>query len=67
MSPVEKIIKEKLIPALFDDFPISEVFRKLLALPCKLGGVGLIDPNENANDEDSNSRELKGQLTNSIK
>ena len=33
MSPVEKIFKEKLLPALFDDFPISEVFRKLLALP----------------------------------
>ena len=26
MFPVEKIIKEKLIPALFDGFPISEEF-----------------------------------------
>ena len=26
MSPVEKIIKEKLIPALFDGFPMSEEF-----------------------------------------
>ena len=68
MSPVENIIKEILIPALFDGFPISEEFRKLLALPCKLGGMGIIDPTENANGKyDNNSRELESQLTNSIK
>ena len=67
VSTVEKIIKEKLIPALFDGFPISEEFRKLLTLPCKLGEMGIIDPTENANDEYKNSRELTGQLTNSIK
>ena len=67
MSPVEKVIKEKLIPALFDGFPISEQFRKLLALPCKLGGMGIIDPTKIANDEYNNSRELTSQLTNSIK
>ena len=52
---------------LYDGFPISEEFRKLLALPCKLGGMGIIDPTENANDEYNNSRELISQLTNSIK
>ena len=52
---------------LYDGFPISEEFRKLLALPCKLGGMGIIDPTENANDECNNSRELISQLTNSIK
>ena len=67
MSPVEKIIKEKLTPALFDGFPISEEFRKLLALSCKLGGTGIIDPTENPNDECNNSRELTAQSTNSIK
>ena len=67
MSPLEKIIKEKLIPALFDGFPISQEFRKLLVLPCKLGGMGIIDPTENAKDEFNNSRELTSQLTNSIK
>ena len=29
--------------------------------------MGIIDPTENANDEYKNSRELTGQLTNSIK
>ena len=66
MSPVEKIIKEKLTPALFG-FPISEEFRKLLVLLCKLGKMGIIDPTQNANDEYNNSRELTGQLTNSVK
>ena len=68
ISPVEKIVKKKkMIPVLFDGFPISEEFRKSLALPCKLGGMGIIGPTENANDEYNNSRELTGQLTNSIK
>ena len=52
---------------MFDGFPISEELRNLLALSCKLGGVGIIDPTENANEENSNSRELISQLTNSVK
>ena len=67
MSRVEKISKEKVIPALLDDFLISEEFRKLRALLCKLGGMGIKDPTANANDEYDNSRELASQLTNSIK
>ena len=61
MSPAETTIKEKLIPALFDGFPISEEFKKLLTLPCKLGGMGIIDTTENANDEYNNSRKLTSQ------
>ena len=68
ISPIEKIIKEKLILALFDGFRIPEKFRKLLAaLPCKLGGMGIVDPTENFNDEYNNWRELTCQLTNFIK
>ena len=48
MYQVVKIIKEILIPALFDGFPISG---KLLAFPCTLGGMGITDPTKNANDE----------------
>ena len=61
MSPAEKIIKKKLIPVLVDDFPISEEFRNLLAFPCKLGGMDIIDTTENANNEYNNSRVLKSQ------
>ena len=48
-------------------FPISEEFRKLLAHPCKLGGMGMIDPITNADDEYNNSKELASQLTILIK
>ena len=64
MSPVERIIKEKLIPALFGGFPISKEFRKLLALPYKSGGTGITAPTKNANKECNNSMELAGQLIN---
>ena len=64
MSPVEK---DKLTPELFDSFPILKEFRKILALPCKLREMGIIDPAENANNEYKNSRKLISQLTNSIK
>ena len=56
-----------MIPALFDGFPISEELKKLLEHPCKVGGMGIIDPTEHANEEYNNSRELTSQLTNSIK
>ena len=76
VSPAEKINKEKLIHAflenlvtvLFDGLPISEEFRELLALTLrKLGGMGIVDPNENSNKLYNYSRELTSQLTNSIK
>ena len=35
---MDKVIKQKLIPALFNDFQLSEELRSLIALPCKLGG-----------------------------
>ena len=60
------MIKEKFMRAWFDGFPISEEFRNLSALLYKLGGMGIIDSTENANDECNNSRELTSQLTNSI-
>ena len=37
MSYVVKLIKEKLISALFHGFPISDELGKLLFFPCKLG------------------------------
>ena len=64
ISPIEKIIKEKLIPAFLDGFPLTEEFRKLLTLPCKLVGMGKIGPNKNVSEECSNSREPTSQLAN---
>ena len=51
MLLLDKVIKQKLIPALFNDFQISEELRSLIALPCKLGGMDIINPTEIANEE----------------
>ena len=66
MLPLDKVIKQKLIPALFNDFQISEELRSLTALPYKLGGMGIINPVETANEEYVNSRELTKKLTSFI-
>ena len=66
MLPLDKVIKQKLIPVLFNDFQISEELRSLIALLCKLGGMGIINPVEIANEEYVNSRELTKKLTNLI-
>ena len=49
MLPLDKVIKQKLIPALLNDFQISEKLRSLIALSCNLGGMGIISPIEIAN------------------
>ena len=60
------IIKQKLILALLNDFQISEELRSLIALPCKLGGMGIISLIDIANEEYLNSCELTKKLTNLI-
>ena len=44
LSPLEESIRHKLIPAITGRNAITDAERKLLALPCRLGGLGLIDP-----------------------
>ena len=58
MLPLDKVIKQKLIPALFNGFQISDEPRSLIALPCKLRGMGITDSIEIANEEYVNSCEL---------
>ena len=50
MLPLDKVIKQKLIPTLFSDFQISEELRSLIVFPCKLGSMGIINPTEIANE-----------------
>ena len=66
MLPLDKFIKQKLIPALINDFQMSEELRNFIALPCKLGGMGIINPVEIANEEYVNSCKLTKKLTNLI-
>ena len=57
MLHLDKVIQQKLIPALFNDFRISEELRNLIVLPCKLGGMGNISSTKMARKENVNSRE----------
>ena len=43
-APLEEVIRLKLIPLLTGRDDISDVERNLLALPCRLGGMGLVNP-----------------------
>lgn len=44
LQPLETIIRHKLIPALLGQPPPNEESRKMLALPGRLGGLGIVDP-----------------------
>ena len=57
MLPLTKVFKQKLIPALFNDFQISEELK---------WGMEIINPMEIKNEEYVNSRELTKELTNLI-
>ena len=66
LLPLDKVIKQKLISALFDDFQISKGLRSLTVLLCKLGGIGIINSTEMTNKENVNQRELTKKLRNFI-
>ena len=50
LLPLDKVIRQKLITTSFNDFQTSEELRSLIALPCKLGGMGIVNPIEIANE-----------------
>ena len=43
-----KVVRQQFIPALTGQTAISDEMRSLLALPCRLGGLNVIDPTEMA-------------------
>ena len=46
LKPLDTIIDEKLLPALFNGRILNADERKLIALPTKLGGLGMTIPSE---------------------
>ena len=63
--PLEEVIREQFIPALIGR-QVSEMERRLLALPYKHGGLGKRNPVLNADAEYSNSVEVTRELTHLI-
>jgi hypothetical protein len=60
LEPLEKAIRENLIPAICGK-KVNDIERNLLALPARLGGMGIINPVESANFEYESSCELTAE------
>ena len=67
LQPLENVLRNKLIPALTDGRHVTDDERKLLSLPPRLGGMGLIMPSEIADEEFEFSTAATVHLTNAIK
>ena len=59
LEPLERAVTEALIPAITDR-TITEAERKLLALPVRMWGLGLIDPARASPKEDEASVSVTG-------
>lgn len=67
LQPLEDAIRNKFLPALFNSSdPISEVERKLYALPVKLCGLAIENPVLSADVEHESSKLLTHSLTQDI-
>ena len=51
LVPLEDAIRLHLIPALTDYAACSPILRDLLALPCRLGGMGIANPMDIADSQ----------------
>ena len=61
-EPLEKAIRDQLIPALVGR-EVSDAERQVLALPLRHGGLGLTDPRETAKTEYKHSTQITAKLT----
>ena len=66
LQPLEDIIRTKFIPALTGRPAPNDDLRALLALPCRLGGLGLVNPTSTADQEYSASRKVTSPVVNAI-
>ena len=66
LQPLEDCIHQKLIPALSGQPPCSNSQRDLLALPAKLGGLGLVNPTQTATPQFEASLQITQPLKKSI-
>ena len=65
LQPLENVISNDFVPSLFGS-KVKDLVRTLIALPPKLGGMGITNPIEIANDEYENSIRLTQNLTKMI-
>ena len=61
LQPLEDVISNDFVPSLFGS-KVKDLVRRLIALPPKLGGMGITNPIEIANNEYENSIRLTQNL-----
>ena len=61
-QPLESVLREKLIPTLVGK-AVTDLERKILALPVRLGGIGISDPSQTAQLEFDNSSAITADLS----
>ena len=66
LQPLENKIKTSFLPNLFS-CQVNENLRDLIALPARMGGMGIINPVKVAGDEHRNSTRVTAPLTSLIK
>ena len=66
LQPLEHAIRHRLIPALLDERVSTDDERELLALPVRLGRMGLINPAALSDQEHKNSKCATEELTRAI-
>jgi hypothetical protein len=66
LGRLEDLIKGKLIPAIFGGRVISDELRKVCCLPARLGGLGVLNPVDEATHEYECSRIMTQQLADAI-
>ena len=66
LQPLEDAIHQFLIPALSGRSPCSELDRELFSLPCRLGGLNILNPTKYSNIQYSGSRRISAPLASLI-
>ena len=66
LQPLENTIHSTFVPALTGLPPPGELTRNLLALPCKLGGLGLFNPTDVCSEQHSTSKLITAPLVNLV-
>ena len=67
LQPVENIIRQEFIPSLFEGRSCTDEERKLLSLPVKLGGLGIINLTSISDIEYETSKRTTKDLVDKIK
>ena len=66
LQPLEDSIQTSLLPAITGRLPLNDIERRLVALPVRLGGLGIANPAEQSTSQFTFSETITLPLTNAI-